>query len=112
MPIVEISSLKLTSLASPNRLREALMTNLPHPKWMTDNDMDLISKLMTLNPDKRLSAEQALGHDYFFESPIFKTPDNLSMNFSVHTVHELDCIRRFEKKMDERKAQMAAANGM
>ena len=45
------------------------------------------------------------------------------MNFSVHTVHELDCVRKFEKKMDERKrkfekkmaerkAQMAAVNGM
>ena len=96
----------------PNRLREALMTNLPHPKWMTDNAVDLISKLMTLNPDKRWSAEQALDHDYFFESPIFKTPDNLSMNFSVHTVHELDCRRKFEKKMAERKAEMAAANGI
>lgn len=93
----------------PDRLQEALRANLPQPKWMTDNAVDLISKLMTLNPDKRWSAEQALDSDYFFEVPTVKSADKLSMNFSVNTVHEWECRRKFEQKMAARKGQ--AANG-
>ena len=86
----------------PSRLREALTNQLPHPKWMTNNAIDLISKLMTLNPDRRWSAEQALDADYFFENPIVKPASKLSMNFSVASVHEWDC---------RRKAQMQKAKG-
>lgn len=91
----------------PNRLAEALRTNLPNPKWMTNNAVDLIAKLMTLNPDKRWSAEQALDAEYFFENPIVKTPDKLSMNFAVNTVHEWECRRKYEQKMAARKQAIA-----
>lgn len=91
----------------PNRLREALTASLPNPKWMTNNAIDLISKLMTMNPSKRWSALEALDADYFFENPVVKTADKLSMNFSVHSVHEWECRRKFEQKMAQRKAQMA-----
>lgn len=91
----------------PNRLREALTAKLPNPKWMTENALDLISNLLAMNPDTRCSAQQALDHDYFFESPIVKTPDKLSMSFSVHSVHEWECRRRYEEK---RKAAAQRAN--
>jgi len=93
----------------PNRLREALRSQLPNPKWMTDNAADLIEKLMILNPEKRWSAEQALDSDYFFEAPIVKSPDKLSMNFSVTSVHEWECRRKYEQMMAQRKAKMQAA---
>lgn len=95
----------------PNRLREALMDNLANPKWMTNNAVDLIANLLMMNPDKRYSAEQALDADYFYEDPIVKTADKLSMNFSVHSVHEWECRRKYEQKIAQRKAQMAAKNG-
>jgi serine/threonine protein kinase len=82
----------------PNRLTEALRCNLPQPKWMTDNAVHLISKLMSLNPSTRWSAERALDADYFFESPIVKPAEKLSMNFSVNTVHEWECKRKYEQK--------------
>jgi len=88
----------------PNRLTEALRDKLPQPKWMTDNAVDLISKLMTLNPTNRWTAEQALDADYFFENPIVKPADKLSMNFSVNTVHEWECKRKYEQ-------QRSAING-
>lgn len=95
----------------PNRLREALRSQLPNPKWMTDNAADLIENLMILNPGKRFTAEQALDSDYFFEAPIVKTADKLSMNFSVSTVHEWECRRKYEQMMAQRKAKMQGAAG-
>ena len=75
----------------PNRLVEALTSNLGprQKKWMTGHAVDLISKLMTLNPDSRWSAEQALDAEYFFEVPIVKTADKLA-TLSVPSVHEWD----------------------
>jgi serine/threonine protein kinase len=88
----------------PNRLTEALKTNLPNPKWMTDNAVALISNLLSLDPEVRWSAEQALDADYFFEHPIVKSPDKLAMNWSVKTVHEWECRRKYEQQMAARKA--------
>ena len=89
----------------PSRLAEALKTNLPNPKWMTDHALSLIMHLLTLDPSARWSADQALDADYFFEIPIVKSPDQLSMNFSVKTVHEWECRRRYEQMAAARKAQ-------
>ena len=73
----------------PNRLAQCLRENLPNPKWMTDQAVNLIGKLMEENPDKRWSAEQALVADYFFESPIVKQAKDLNMRFAVTSVHEM-----------------------
>lgn len=93
----------------PNRLEEALKTNCTNPKWLTHSAVELVSKLLALNPDDRWSAEQALDSDYFFENPIVKPAEQLSMNFSVNSVHEWECRRKYEQKMAARKAQQAAA---
>ncbi|GKY98870.1 hypothetical protein MPSEU_000843000 [Mayamaea pseudoterrestris] len=89
----------------PNRLTEALKTNLPNPKWMTDHAVALITHLLTMDPDARWSAEQALDAEYFFEMPVVKPPDQLSMNFSVKTVHEWECRKKYEQLMAARKSQ-------
>lgn len=89
-----------------NRLSEALCAKLPHPKWMTDEAVKLISNLMTLNPHKRWSALQALDADYFFENPIVKQAKDLHMRFTVSTVHEMDCRKKYEQKMAEHKMRM------
>lgn len=95
----------------PCRLREALSHQLPHPKWMTEHAVDLISKLMMLNPSKRWSAGQALDAEYFFENPIVKPAHKLSMTFAVASVHEWDCRRKYELQLAQRKSQMNASNG-
>jgi len=91
----------------PDRLEEALRSQLPNPKWMTESALHLITMLMKLNPEKRWTAEEALDSDYFFENPIVKTPDKLSMNFSVASCHEWECRRKYEQRI--RKAHMQAA---
>jgi len=100
--------------ARPDRLAEALRYNLPHPKWMTDEAVKLISKLLELNPKRRWSALEALDADYFFETPIVKPAKDLNMKFSVGTVHEMDCRKKHEAKVAQHKAKMqamAATNG-
>ena len=88
----------------PNRLTEALRTDLPNPKWMTDHALSLITHLLTLDPSARWAADQALDADYFFEIPMVKSPDQLSMNFSVKTVHEWEWKLRHDQMMAARKA--------
>jgi cyclin-dependent kinase 12/13 len=87
----------------PNRLEVALKSNLPNPKWMTDNAIQLISMLLTLNPDKRWSAEEALLADYFFETPPVKKAHELSMNFAVQSVHEWECRRKYEEQQKQKQ---------
>jgi serine/threonine protein kinase len=91
----------------PNRLAQCLRENLPHPKWMTDQAVNLIGKLMEKNPKRRWSAEQALDGDYFFETPIVKPAKDLNMKFAVASVHEMDCRKKYEQNEAKRQAQIA-----
>lgn len=87
----------------PNRLREALTYNLSNPRWMTDAALYMLSKLLSMNPDNRWSAQEALDADYFFETPVVKPASELSMNFAVQSVHEWDCRRKFEANLARNK---------
>mmetsp|Transcript_6438 Transcript_6438/g.14605 ORF Transcript_6438/g.14605 Transcript_6438/m.14605 type:complete len:326 (+) Transcript_6438:458-1435(+) len=89
----------------PRRIREALKSQLPFPRWMTESALDLIDNLMILNPDNRWSAEKALLADYFFDDPAVKEAGQLSMRFAVDSVHEWECRKRHEKMMAQRQAQ-------
>lgn len=93
----------------PNRLAQCLREKLPHPKWMTDDAVKMIGKLMEKNPDERWSAEKALDADYFFETPIVKRANELNMKFAVTSVHEMDCRKKFEQNEAKRQAQIALA---
>lgn len=93
----------------PNRLALCLRENLPHSKWMTNEAINLIGKLMTQNPCTRWSAAQALDAEYFFEEPVFKKAKDLNMKFAVTSVHEMDCRKKFEKNEAKRKAQFELA---
>merc|ERR1719310_1231459 len=38
---------------------------------------DLLRKLLSMDPDKRLSADEALDHEYFWSDPVPATPEQL-----------------------------------
>lgn len=79
------------------KLHEVLKQRLPHPHWMTNNAIDLIKNLLTHNPEKRWCAAKALGAEYFFEKPVVKPASQLSMKFSVDSVHEWEARKKHEK---------------
>ncbi|CAG8609582.1 12555_t:CDS:10, partial [Acaulospora morrowiae] len=43
--------------------------------YLTENGINLMSKLLTYDPAKRITAEEALKHPYFTESPLPKDPE-------------------------------------
>lgn len=86
----------------PRIIQQELKMHLPisQAAWMTPKAIDLIDKLMILNPDKRLDAYHALEADYFFENPFVKTdPSELNMNFAVTSVHEWEARKKHERIM-------------
>lgn len=82
----------------PSRLNQVLKERLPNPAWMTDNAVLLISKLMELNPAHRWSAREAIGSDYFYDSPTVKKASELSMRFGVDSVHEWEARKKHEQR--------------
>ncbi|CAA18412.1 Cdk11-cyclinL compex kinase subunit Cdk11 [Schizosaccharomyces pombe] len=48
-----------------------IRTSIPN---LTGNAYDLLNRLLSLNPAKRISAKEALEHPYFYESPRPKDP--------------------------------------
>lgn len=90
----------------PSQLRKVLKQHVTQASWMTENAMDLIEKLLAHNPDKRWSAREALSAEYFFENPMVKPANKLSMNFSVSSVHEWEARRKQEQAMALRRERM------
>lgn len=69
----EYSSLPLAKTITlpspqPHQLRQRF-------QYMTAAGIDLLMSLLTYDPERRISAEEALQHPYFTESPLPKHPD-------------------------------------
>ncbi|KAI5480188.1 cell division cycle 2-like protein [Pseudohyphozyma bogoriensis] len=52
-------------------------------KYLSEQGLDLLSQLLAYDPEKRISAEEALKHPYFTESPLPKHSDLFSSFPSV-----------------------------
>lgn len=95
--------------AFPNRLRDTLKKGLAHPGWMTNHAMDLIEGLLEYDPDRRWSADQGLLAEYFFENPMVKPAEKLSMKLGVDSVHEWEARRKHEATMAKKREAIAAS---
>jgi len=51
--------------------------------------LDLLKKMLTPDPEKRISASDALDHDYFWSDPL-PLPMGSPMNFNVSSIHEYE----------------------
>ena len=63
-----------------------------------EHALDLMEKLLALNPSNRLSAEEALKHDYFKSQPLPCKPDELPK--IEGEAHELT-VKKDLKKLKE-----------
>lgn len=80
-----------------SRLEAALTTGVTNPKWMTPHAVTLVSNLLTMNPKKRWSSQEACVADYFFEEPAVKEAKDLAMDFHIRSVHEMNAKARPRK---------------
>lgn len=64
-------SASLISPLSPRRFSTLRQTF----KYTTSHGLDLLTQLLAYDPEKRISAEAALKHPYFTESPLPKHSD-------------------------------------
>lgn len=88
---------------NPRRVKESLRAQLYNSAWLTNNAIDLIEKLLTLNPTDRWDAYHSMDAEYFFEDPIIKKAHQLNMKFSVASVHEWEARKKHEEM---RRAKM------
>jgi serine/threonine protein kinase len=56
--------------------------------WVSDSLIDLMQRLLEMDPDKRITAGDAFIHEFFIESPRWVPPEKLNMDFRVESVHE------------------------
>lgn len=60
------------SITLPSPQPDQFRNKFPH---LSMNGLDLLMSLLTYDPEQRMSAEEALDHPYFKESPLPKHPD-------------------------------------
>jgi len=87
----------------PKRIRD---------KHFTLHAVDLLETMLALDPEKRITAEKALDHDYFWEDGGTLPPEELPQ-FSVDAAHDLDAKRQYmemKEKREKEKRETAASS--
>ncbi|KAL4069538.1 Pkinase-domain-containing protein [Scleroderma citrinum] len=98
----EYSALPLAkTITLPSPHAHQFRQRFPH---MTTSGLDLLMSLLAYDPQQRISAEEAIHHPYFSESPLPKHPD-LFASFPSAAAGE-----RRKKPFDSPSAPMRAAN--
>ena len=63
-----------------------LFLNIKFNSIPIDDAYDLLQQMLVLNPDKRISAENALQHKYFTSNPL---PTEITSMFKLDTEHRV-----------------------
>ena len=82
-----------------NNLREHFKDN----KLVDDVTFDLLNKLLDLNPKKRITAEEALNHDFFKVEPKMCTPEELPKIDEFHEFQTEKDKKELKKKLGDLK---------
>jgi len=106
----EAAMLSFTGFAAPTTVHQrSLKEKLQHLRLVTPDAIDLIDKLLEVNPDRRLSASEALAHPFFLNPPLAARPMELPVYREA--CHEMKAkqVRREKEKAKARAVQYATA---
>jgi len=98
--VVNLSSYKSIKFKSyPRKLKEEYC-------YFPEDALDLVDKILTLDPDVRLSAEQCLKHKFLRDVDLRNAPN---MNLPTQDCHEMWCknLRKEKRKQDHMKNQQS-----
>jgi len=84
----EVSQMKNYKLFMPEKIpQNRLKTEIEQISKLDEYGVDLLLKMLELNPNKRISVEEALNHPYFLQEPSMCKEDDLPK--VQEDVHEL-----------------------
>lgn len=95
--------LDFSKQVKPNILKQHIQEHLEKPTCkMSDLELDLLQKMLTCNPDKRIDANLALDHEYFWEEPLAAAPTHL-VTSGATGIHEWQVKAEQKRTNDEKK---------
>ena len=69
--------------------------------YLTDNGLDLLSKMLTYDPEKRITAKEALNHTWFKEYPLGWEPAEMPTMFPTNEIPRDQLKKRRMKSLDK-----------
>ena len=69
--------------------------------YLTDTGLDLLSKMLTFDPEKRITAKDALGHLWFKEYPLGCEPAEMPTMFPTNEIPRDQLRKRRMKSLDK-----------
>ncbi|KAJ1696571.1 hypothetical protein LUZ63_005083 [Rhynchospora breviuscula] len=94
-----------------NRLREKFpATSFSGRPTLSEAGFDLLNRLLTYDPERRISAEEALRHPWFSEVPLPKSKDFMP-TFPAHNDKDRNVRRRVMKSPDPLEQLKAHSRG-
>ena len=90
----EMNSLPLTSEISDWHYSQPYNNIENTFRSLSRQGQELLDKLLTYDPSKRINVREALNHPYFLESPLPKTSDIMPTFPSYHTMSEHEYRKR------------------
>ena len=73
--------------------------------YLTDLGLDLLNKMLTYDPEKRISAKEALNHPWFKEHPIGCDPSRMPTLFPTNEIPRDHLRKRRMKSLDKQQQQ-------
>ena len=95
-----VSSLPFFSLLKPKKQYKRCLRTKVTGRFVTEDAIDLLDKLLVLNPKNRLTAAEALAHPYFTNSPLPKLY-NLQDLAPCHELQSKELRKKRQKRPDE-----------
>lgn len=95
--------LQMGKKGSKNKLRDKFpkVAIEENDMYLSDLGLDLLQKMLTYDPDKRISAKDALNHPWFKEFPYACAPNRMPKLMATNDVERVHSKKRRIKSLDK-----------